>query len=1029
MIRHRSALRRAAATAVVLSVGAGLCAVTAPAALADPAAPDSAAPGASADGGAVVPAGTRFLPRADRVTEATRDGYLHRQEGRGGLLWTDYASGETKQAVDDHSRGHDGLRASEKVTKDADGAVVSRTVTITELVTGKATEVPLPDGHRWASLVFTADEVLAYRVVDGLLTAPVMVDAQGTARPVTGIPQGVAFARTLPEAQDGRGAVLTLGRTAENGGTTAGLLDFATGRVTELPRGFASTIVVMGERHVLRAVGGHSSVLTIDRADPTAAPVSTPLPEPSGPEMAHGKYGSVGDWILVAKAQSAPAKQYRAGGRLLAVPVGGGEPRELLRHAHEALAQTADGRALVTGGTGANDWAVREVKAAPGGVPELTTVRKVEPVVAKIEALALGGGRLSFLSAADAAPDTGLYEQDFTPGGALSGSPVLKYALFNDRATGLRALGDGSSAYSNGSAVVAPISRNGLRMLDAPGELIDATGRYTVSNGPDGKQRIGDMKYYGIELTRAASAASVWGATLWKPGAKAGTVSWTNLATKKNSVDFPLGSGCAPSELQAVGRWIYWACGAGGKAGVWDQKTRTSTAVPSGEALLGDGFLVRNDSAAGKLMLTDFHTGTGPAKTSAFAEVPAGAGRGTGWTVDKFGGGVAYVDAQQRVHVRPVTVPRSSIGPVESDADIWVAANSPRDDENTWNGSWLLSRPAARWSVTVKDAAGRTVRTLSGASATPDGARIKASWDVKDAGGKRAAGGTHSWTLSVDPGDGTGARTAGSGKFTVTGGATPYRDLDGNGVPELIAKRGAELTSHEEITDRTGTSGRVVTGSGGWAGVTAVVPFGDLDGDGCNDLVVRDTKGELSAVSGKCVGLPSAKAPRVRIGAGFNSFDVLTTAGDMTGDGLPDLVARQRATGDVYLYATTATGRLKPGVKIASKWTGYRAVIGAGDLNGDGVGDLLAVDRANSLWRFDGTKSGALKPGALVYGKNWGVNRAEFVGVGDVTGDGRADLISRRPTGELLRNAGDGKGSFGGTVQVGAGWQQYGSIH
>ncbi|MFD9221467.1 FG-GAP repeat domain-containing protein [Streptomyces sp. NPDC060064] len=109
--------------------------------------------------------------------------------------------------------------------------------------------------------------------------------------------------------------------------------------------------------------------------------------------------------------------------------------------------------------------------------------------------------------------------------------------------------------------------------------------------------------------------------------------------------------------------------------------------------------------------------------------------------------------------------------------------------------------------------------------------------------------------------------------------------------------------------------------------------------------------------------------------------------------------------------------------KFGTNWKLYRAVFGASDLNGDGVGDLLAVDGTNQLWRYDGMAAGTVKPRALVFGNSWAAGRNVFVGVGDITGDGKADLVSRNAAGDLLRNSGNGAGSFGSTVRIGTGWQ------
>ena len=55
-------------------------------------------------------------------------------------------------------------------------------------------------------------------------------------------------------------------------------------------------------------------------------------------------------------------------------------------------------------------------------------------------------------------------------------------------------------------------------------------------------------------------------------------------------------AGCAPTELQALGRWLYWNCG--DKAGVYDRTAKKSVPVPADEAKLGDGYVVTHDKAS-----------------------------------------------------------------------------------------------------------------------------------------------------------------------------------------------------------------------------------------------------------------------------------------------------------------------------------------------------------------------------------------------------------------------------------------------
>ncbi|CAG6394882.1 N-acetylmuramoyl-L-alanine amidase [Actinacidiphila cocklensis] len=97
-------------------------------------------------------------------------------------------------------------------------------------------------------------------------------------------------------------------------------------------------------------------------------------------------------------------------------------------------------------------------------------------------------------------------------------------------------------------------------------------------------------------------------------------------------------------------------------------------------------------------------------------------------------------------------------------------------------------------------------------------------------------------------------------------------------------------------------------------------------------------------------------ATRTRICAGWNIYNTLAGAGDLTGDGRADLVGRD-ASGVLWLYKGTgnATTPYANRTRIAGGWNLYNTLVGAGDLNEDGKADLVGRDASGVLWLYKGT--------------------------------------------------------------------------
>ncbi|MFJ8081742.1 FG-GAP repeat domain-containing protein [Streptomyces sp. NPDC096205] len=342
--------------------------------------------------------------------------------------------------------------------------------------------------------------------------------------------------------------------------------------------------------------------------------------------------------------------------------------------------------------------------------------------------------------------------------------------------------------------------------------------------------------------------------------------------------------------------------------------------------------------------------------------------------------------------------------------------------QNTqWEPTWQTNHPVATWTLTLTDRAGRTLRTLTGA---PGSTFFRVSWNGRTTSGAWAVNGKVNWTLKATQPDVPGTTTLASGSVMVAGAAPAFHDFggaqvapDGGGDLLMLTSTGRMQLRHTNLTAtrELGT---------GWPTSVRAVAFGDLSGDRCNDVLVRLSTGALRAYKPTCGGALKTSTPYTALGTGWNQYDVLTAPGDLTKDGRPDLITRNASTGAVYVHKGTSTGKFAAPVKLYTSWKAYKKIVGAGDLNGDGIGDLLAQDTSNNLYRYLGTGSGTF--GARVkLAAGWGSSYNLVLGAGDVTGDGRADLVARDTAGVLWRQAGTGTGTFGARVKVGTGWGAY----
>ncbi|MCP9959296.1 N-acetylmuramoyl-L-alanine amidase [Streptomyces sudanensis] len=213
----------------------------------------------------------------------------------------------------------------------------------------------------------------------------------------------------------------------------------------------------------------------------------------------------------------------------------------------------------------------------------------------------------------------------------------------------------------------------------------------------------------------------------------------------------------------------------------------------------------------------------------------------------------------------------------------------------------------------------------------------------------------------------------------------------------------------------------------GWGAYNMVTSMTALRADGTGDAVARDGSGGLWYYRGS--GNPSAPfAARTYVGRGWQIYNLMSGARDLTGDGVADLVARD-GSGYLWLYKGTgsATAPFAARVSVGRGWQVYPAMADTGDLTGDGRADMVARDGSGYLWLYQGTGSATAPFAARVsVGRGWQIYNT-LLGPSDLNKDGRPDLIARDGNGELwfYRGTGSATSPFAARTTIGKGWQIY----
>ncbi len=248
-------------------------------------------------------------------------------------------------------------------------------------------------------------------------------------------------------------------------------------------------------------------------------------------------------------------------------------------------------------------------------------------------------------------------------------------------------------------------------------------------------------------------------------------------------------------------------------------------------------------------------------------------------------------------------------------------------------------------------------------------------------------------------------------------------DVNGDGYSDVVVSSAqainggcAAFVYHGSSTGITTTvQTQITNGFGSWIVSISVASAGDVNGDGYSDIIIgsfyyengQNQEGGAFIYHGSAAGISTTIQTQLEINQAYAHFGCsVAGAGDVNGDGYGDVIVGafwydngQSDEGAAFVYHGSSTG-ITTTIRVQLEGNQTLAQMGgsvssAGDVNGDGYSDaIVGASNLDAAYVFHGSATGITTTiQAQLNGQPSSQMGVSVASAGDVNGDGYSDVI------------------------------------